>query len=290
MFCSNCGNELNNSDKFCSICGQPIDNSAESKKPFIRISDEKPVQEKKDSNIWSVITVISLIGLALIYGPAFMDGISSDSNSVDDASSSSVSLSNSYSSDNTAPSTMSQEEKNAQICEQAAKDYYSTHTYTENDVFDCDNMAQDLWNILETKGINSEIMIGNVDSFGPVTLEDCNHAWVIAEVSSNTWLAIECTGGYVVYDNDLYYRGFSFNNPKNYQRFLDLYGDWEYQYQDYENYREYYNELVEIYNAANYLEQVGMESGMTVARNTLEEKERIFQRTDAELDALLEYG
>jgi hypothetical protein len=183
-------------------------------------------------------------------------------------------------------------ERNIQICEQVASDYSKTHTYTGDDIFDCDNMAQDVWNILETKGINSRIMVGNVDMEGPVTLEDCNHAWIIAEVSPNTWLAIECTGGYIVYaeDNEQYYQGFSFGNPKNYQRFLDLYNDWVYQYQDYENYRLYYNSLVDEYNDADASEQVNLQSGLIVARNTLDEKEKVFITTNAELTTLLEYG
>lgn len=55
------------------------------------------------------------------------------------------------------------EEQNVKICEEAAQQYYETHTYVGNDVFDCDNMAIDVWNILKTKGINAEIAVGNVD-------------------------------------------------------------------------------------------------------------------------------
>ena len=284
MFCSKCGNEINDDDIFCHTCGQQVTKTIESTTASYNVSDKKPIKEKNESNIWSFITTISLIVLIIIYGSAFIDGF------MDGMSPDATSIENSYYSDTSDYTTLSQEEKNTQICEQVVSDYYATHTYSENDVFDCDNMAQDLWNILETKGINAEIMIGNVDMTGSVSLKDINHAWVVAEVSPNSWLALETTGGYVVYDNEQYYRGFSFDNPKNYRRFLELYTDWEYQSQEYENYRLYYNELVEIYNDANYYEQLSMESGMTVARNTLENKERDYTKTDTELNALLEYG
>lgn len=284
MFCSKCGNEINEGDIFCPTCGQQVKKTIESTTASNNVSDKKPIKEKNESNVWSVIIIISLIGLGIIYGPAFMDGF------IDGMSPDAVSIDNSYYSDTSDYTAMSQEEKNIQICEQVVSDYYATHTYSENDVFDCDNMAQDLWNILETKGINAEIMIGNVDMTGSVSLKDINHAWVMAEVSPNSWLALEGTGGYVVYDNEQYYRGFAFNDPKNYRRFLELYTDWEYQSQEYENYRLYYNELVETYNDANYYQQLSMKSGMTVARNTLEDKERDYTKTNTELNALLEYG
>ncbi|HII02380.1 TPA: hypothetical protein HA351_12265 [Methanosarcinaceae archaeon] len=81
----------------------------------------------------------------------------------------------------------------------------------------------------------------------------------MAEVAPETWLSIECTDEYVVYD-DNYYAGVMFSNPKNYRSFLDIYTDWEFQYKDYENYRRYYNNLVDEYNDADYLEQLAMRS------------------------------
>lgn len=94
--------------------------------------------------------------------------------------------------------TLTPEEQKIKICEEVAQQYYRTHTYIQNDVFDCDNMACDVWNILKTKGINAKIVVGNIDleEYG---MEDWNHAWIIAEVYPSTWLAIECTSGCVVY-------------------------------------------------------------------------------------------
>jgi hypothetical protein len=298
VYCTKCGSEVDDNDNFCHTCGQQITTIAELADISSNISDEKPIEEKTESPIWGIIILISLIGIASVAGLVFMDSIMG---TIDDTYIKPVTFqsndeepqpdndvlvtSSSYASEE---KTLSQKEKNVRICEQVASEYYETHTYIEDNIFDCDNMAMDVWNLIESKGINAEIAVGNVDISGE-SLEDINHAWVTAEVSPQTWVAIECTGGFVTYDDE-YYSGWFFDNPKNYKSFLNLYDDWNYQSQDYENYRLYYNELVEIYNDANYYEQLSLESGMTVARNTLEEKERRFSRTDTELNVLLEFG
>lgn len=66
-------------------------------------------------------------------------------------------------------------ETNADKCERIAKEYFNSHTYVNNDVYDCDNMACDIWNILKTEGINSKIAIGNVD-YKIDSIEDADHA------------------------------------------------------------------------------------------------------------------
>lgn len=78
MYCSKCGLEINENDKFCSTCGRQVNIITESTAASYSISDKKPIKEKNGSNNWSVIIIISLIGLAMIYGPAFMDGTSSN--------------------------------------------------------------------------------------------------------------------------------------------------------------------------------------------------------------------
>lgn len=80
MFCSNCGNELENSDNFCPSCGQSTNKNPESKTPFIGISDEKPIQEKKPSNNWSVTTILVVVFLIFVGSGVlggFIDGMSS---------------------------------------------------------------------------------------------------------------------------------------------------------------------------------------------------------------------
>ncbi|NOR48720.1 MAG: hypothetical protein GQ533_11870 [Methanosarcinaceae archaeon] len=293
MFCAKCGNEIDDDECFCVKCGtqrkdgtksniSKSDNIVFNKYEHNEIDNKLFKNEEKSSSQHSLKSVILLIIIVITFFTLYMP----PSDSITDVDKSE------YYTETTSPDTyeQTQEQKNVQICEQIASDYYATHTYTSDDVFDCDNMAQDIWNMLKTQGINAEIIIGNVEISEPITLEDCNHAWILAEVSPDVWMAIEGTGGYLVYDNEGYYKGFTFKDPKNYNEFLRVYGDYEYQYEGYENYRLYYNELVDKYNNADYYSQLTMKSGLDVARNTLEEKERIYIQTKTHLDTLLEYG
>ena len=99
--------------------------------------------------------------------------------------------------------------------------YYETHIYSKYDFFVCSDMALDVWNMLKAQGINALIQIGNVET-GAGDIAEADHAWVLAEISSGQYLALETTGGYVVRDNPLYYRGWSFDNPREYKRFVEL--------------------------------------------------------------------
>ena len=192
----------------------------------------------------------------------------------------------------TARPTLTETQKKIIIIEEILDEYHENHVYMSDNIFDCDNMAQDVWNIFKAKGINSKLVLGNVDHFGPLTLDDCNHVWLLVEVLPNEWLAVETTGGFVVYkeDNDKYYEGYYFSNPKNYRKFVDLYEDYTYQYADYKNEWEYYNQLVKIYNNANYYEQIQLKSALDVTKNNLEIKERRFSETLIKIETILEYG
>jgi len=325
MYCSECGNEIDKNDRFCINCGHKnkgeINNSnfqfecnncgekisiddaycPNCSEEFIGIVDDEDnfynsnqeninnpkvreilnPRETKNSSFWNfkkiiyVIIIISLIVL-IVQNP-----------------NNEASTSKQYYEPTPVPTIyLTQADKNIQTIEQIAKEYYSTHTYQNDNVFDCDNMAQDVWNMLKTKGINSKLVLGNIDHFGPLTLDDVNHVWLIAEVSPEEWLAIETTGGFIVYseDNDQYYKGYFFSNPKNYRDFLDLYNDYNFQYADYENERQYYNQLVEIYNNANYYEQIQLESALIVTKNNLEIKEKRASETRLKMEAILKYG
>lgn len=81
MFCSNCGNELKGSDKYCSSCGQQNNKTPESDDSYKNTANEKHTPESKESNIWAVIIIISLIGFILVSTgvlDGFMDGRSSN--------------------------------------------------------------------------------------------------------------------------------------------------------------------------------------------------------------------
>ena len=53
------------------------------------------------------------------------------------------------------------------------------------------------------------------------SLAEADHAWVLADVSQGKWLALETTAGRVVLlqENPRYYRGWSFESPKQYKEF-----------------------------------------------------------------------
>ena len=116
----------------------------------------------------------------------------------------------------------SQVDQNIKLVTEVVADYHEEHTYYENDTFVCGDMAIDVWDILKTKGINAKIEVGNVKQ-SILRIDDANHAWIMAEVAPNQWLALETTGGYSVTkdQNSLYYSGWTFGNPKEFKDFLD---------------------------------------------------------------------
>jgi len=186
-----------------------------------------------------------------------------------------------------APSTTTPAQTTEQICEEIAKNYYATHKYIGNDVFDCDNMACDIWDMLIARGINAKIAIGNV-KHKVKNIDDVNHAWVVAEVSPSEWLAIECTGGYLVYgsDNSLYYYGIIFNNPKELRDFYDLYDRYRRQALRYQRAVEYYNSLVEQYNSSNYLTKLALLGSLNQASQQVEIEAQELQSITNEIEAL----
>jgi hypothetical protein len=315
MYCRKCGAKIDSSGNFCPICGTEIN----AKNKFCL------------KGTWTII-LICLIGCVLtaysilVLNPDELSKLT-DSHQLTNRESKLT---------DQDTEKLTQEQQNIKICEQLAAEYYKTHTYKEDNVYDCDNMAQDIWDMLEKKNINARIAIGSLyvntsngieaNHSGDKSSESCslgkikancdvyensnisdpgqidkqaggqidsyNHAWVLAEVSPGSWLAIECTGGYVVYseDNENYYQGLTFSNPRNYRSFLELYDEQKIRAQEYEAQRLYYNELVEKFNNATYSEQLIMKSGIEAAKDTLVEKEKAFLKTDTELNALIKYG
>ncbi len=107
--------------------------------------------------------------------------------------------------------------------ENIVRHYHETHIYSLYDFFVCSDMALDVWDMVKAQGINAVIQIGNVETAAK-DITEANHAWVLAEVSPGSYLALETTSGYAVWskDNPLYYKGWSFDNPKEYKRFEEL--------------------------------------------------------------------
>jgi hypothetical protein len=153
------------------------------------------------------------------------------------------------------PTPLVTEEKNIQIVTEIVEEYYKTHTYSEYDLFVCADMAIEVWNMVETQGIKAEIAVGNVDNPN-VDWTEYNHAWVLAKVSPDIWLALEATGGYVTYDKN-YYTGYFFNNPKEFKRYLELMKEYNAQIDRINGlqieYSDYYNEFVREGNYYNVL-------------------------------------
>jgi hypothetical protein len=110
-----------------------------------------------------------------------------------------------------------------ETAENIVKRYHETHIYTEYDFFVCADMALDVWDMCKAQGINAIIKVGNIETEAK-NITEANHAWVLAETNPGKYLALETTGGYAVWgeDNPLYYQGWSFDNPREYKRFVEL--------------------------------------------------------------------
>ena len=107
--------------------------------------------------------------------------------------------------------------------------YHDTHAYSITDLFVCSDMASEVWSMLKAQGIDALIVVGSKDTpINDIILSD--HAWLLAEIDGGQYLALETTGGYVVYEdeNPLYYQGWYFDSPaalpiyKDLIRFSDL--------------------------------------------------------------------
>jgi hypothetical protein len=95
-------------------------------------------------------------------------------------------------------------------------------------MYACAQMSQDVWDMVETKGISAIINVGNVTQ-NINTIQEADHTWVLAEVSPGEYIALETTGGYLVcsdpsicaVNNPRYYIGWNFKTPKELQDYLN---------------------------------------------------------------------
>lgn len=114
-------------------------------------------------------------------------------------------------------------EKNINTITKIAEKYYETHDYSEYYGSVCRDMAIDIWGLIERKGIDALIVVGNPDK--PIyTVADIKHAWILAEVAPSLWVAVETTDGRTIsYDeNPGYYRGVGFDVYSEYKKHDDL--------------------------------------------------------------------
>lgn len=109
-----------------------------------------------------------------------------------------------------------------------AREYHRTHTYSKSDFFVCSDMAIDLWNQLKTQSIQAKIAVGNPKKPN-AEIYQARHVWVMAEVESGKWMAIETTTGSAAYRsecNPTYFQGFYFATPAELKRFMELRRDY----------------------------------------------------------------
>ena len=101
----------------------------------------------------------------------------------------------------------------AEIAEQIVVNYQASHLY-EKDVYDCNNMASDVWNMLKAQGIDAVIVVGSVE-FLITDILQSDHAWVLAEVAPGEFLALDATIGHAFTreTGSRYFRGWSFPDP-----------------------------------------------------------------------------
>lgn len=101
--------------------------------------------------------------------------------------------------------------------------YHDTHVYSKSDLFVCSDMSMEVWNMLRARGIDALIVVGDIETpIDDILLS--THAWVLAEIEENHYLALETTGGYAVYksENTLYYEGWYFNTPADMKSYNEL--------------------------------------------------------------------
>lgn len=114
------------------------------------------------------------------------------------------------------------ETSNMTILDNILKNYSGIQLAGEN-FLSSSQSTVDVFNELKAKGINAQIMVGNIEK-NAVNFTELNHTWVLAEVAPSRFLALETAGGRIVYEseNPLYYTGFSFNNSLDFENYVDL--------------------------------------------------------------------
>ncbi len=143
----------------------------------------------------------------------------------------------------------SQDDTNLRILRKIVEDYHKIHTYSLIDYFVCADMAQDVWNIVDTQGMRALLVAGNIDN-PDASWKEYNHAWVIVETAPRQWIALETTGGFLVErkTNPNYYRGIFFENPRGLKTNMDLSRDYNSEIDRFVPIVSQYNEKVRAYN------------------------------------------
>ena len=174
------------------------------------------------------------------------------------------------------------------LCAEILEEYHKNHTYIQGGVYECVEMATDVWNILKTRDIEAKVMVGNVEhDIG--SLSEADHAWVIAEISPGKELALECTGGFVVPPNTnrRYYSGHPFTNPRDLRDYQNLARDYNEKVSKAKSAAADYNELVDRYNQAYWYAKQSLEGELRLKKAVLDERSADVAEVKQKLDALV---
>jgi hypothetical protein len=304
-FCPNCGKEISDKVKFCPECGSNFDSFSvkkdeksivEESKQEIKIDNAQKIEETKIENkktgttyniiniaIYGLIAVFLII--ILLVALAFFAGMSGNFPS---SNSPSTSYSKTSSTNFIVPMTETQTERNTRVANEIVANYHQTHTYSLTDLYVCGDMASDVWDMLKAQGINAKINVGNVDK-DIKNITEANHAWVLAEVAPNQYLALEATGGYSVQksDNPRYYYGFSFYNPKQLKNYLQLIRQLHDATDKYNYAVSDYNNFLTQYNKANFFTQLSWKGQLDDKKLIVNQRTQDINDIYQQLNALL---
>jgi len=267
MYCKKCGTKLDNKQKYCSNCGDFIQNDF-IKKETTNNTFTKPTNKKvkhKAEPVFYVLMFASVIVMVIVifsWQPSIQINQETTPPTI------------------TSTPTTTIRTENINTCRRIAEEYYNTHSYLSGNVYDCDDMSCDVWNILETEGIEADIMMGNLeeDIFSDdmkrlhEQIELSNHVWVMAEITPNVFLPIECTSGNIKQFDDDYYHGIWFDTPKEYREFSLLSAFYLTQMRsvDYKTFS--YNDMVSQYNDMNYISQITNKNALEVYKRELDKE------------------
>ncbi len=139
----------------------------------------------------------------------------------------------------------------SQIAEKIVQNYQASHLY-EEDVYDCNNMASDVWNMLKAQGINAVIVVGSIEHLITDILQS-DHAWVLAEVAPGEQLALDPTVGqtFTRTANSRYFRGWSFATPADLKANDDLKLEYNVRVSFINTLGTAVNEAINLYNSSS---------------------------------------
>ena len=184
------------------------------------------------------------------------------------------------------------EDQRVAICQEVVTDFAKRQQYDAEADFMCVDMACGVWNALKKKEINAILCAGNTDVEN-VTLANANHAWVLAEVNANMWLALEATDGRVVFGTQepRYYKCWTFPSPKEIKQLNPLVKQRNKEVAKYSQLLVEYNKLFEQYNNTTNSEQKMVINlrGFSV-RSKLEQKTRDILELDEQFYQLFSKG